>query len=76
MLEILKSQKHLVAFKLSGELTSEDVERSMTALIDALKDQERVSIFAEIEGPFSLTLEGLSQGMAHLNKGKGARRAA
>jgi uncharacterized protein with von Willebrand factor type A (vWA) domain len=25
---------------------------------------------------FPLTLEGLSQGMAHLNKGKGARRAA
>ena len=25
---------------------------------------------------FPLTLEGLAQGMAHLNKGKGARRAA
>lgn len=74
MIEILKSQKHLVAFKLSGELTAEDVERSTNALIDALKDQERVSIFAEIEGPFSLTLEGLWKDLVNSVNNFGIRK--
>lgn len=59
MLEILDSPKHLVAFKLSKELTADDVERSTKALTDALKDQERINLFTEIEGSISLTLEGL-----------------
>jgi len=59
MLEILDGPKYLVAFKLSGELTADDVDVPTKALTDALKDQERVSIFAEIDGSITLTLEGL-----------------
>ncbi len=74
MLEILKSPKHLVAFKLSGELTANDVERSTNALIDALKTQERVSIFAEIGEPFSLTLEGLWKDLVNSFNNFGIRK--
>ena len=59
MLEILEAPKHLVAFKLSKQLTAEDVDGSTKALTDALKDQERINIFAEIDASVSLTLEGL-----------------
>src|SRR5262245_29124070 len=59
MLEILESPKHLVAFKLSKELTAEDVDKGTKALIEALKDQERINIFTEVEGSINFTLEGL-----------------
>jgi hypothetical protein len=59
MLEILEAPKHLVAFKLSKELTAEDVDRSTKVLTDALKEQERINIFTEIDSSVSLTLEGL-----------------
>ena len=74
MLEILTSPKHLVAFKLSGELTADDVEKSTNALIDALKDQERISVFAEIDGSIALTLEGLLKDLVNSVSNFGMRK--
>ncbi len=59
MLEILESAKHLVAMKLSGSLTAEDITKAYEATNDALKKNERISFFAEIDDSANLTLEGL-----------------
>ena len=59
MIEILDSPKHLVALKLSGDLTAEDVSKAYKATDDALKDNERVSFYAEVEDSAGLTFEGL-----------------
>ena len=74
MLEILDGPKYLVAFKLSGELTADDVDKSTKALTDALKDNERVSIFTEIDGSISLTLEGLWKDLVNSVSNFGIRR--
>lgn len=74
MLEILEAPKHLVAFKLSKELTAEDVDRSTEALTDVLKDQERINIFAEIDGTLSLTLEGLWKDLVNSVSNFGIRK--
>jgi hypothetical protein len=59
MLEILDSQKHLVAFKLSGDLTANDVEQAYKATDEALKDNDRISFFVEVDPSMQLTFEGL-----------------
>jgi hypothetical protein len=59
MIEILESPKHLVAMKLSGSLTSEDVSKAYKATEAALKENERISFFAEVDDSMSLTIEGL-----------------
>ncbi|MEP6850162.1 MAG: STAS/SEC14 domain-containing protein, partial [Acidobacteriota bacterium] len=74
MLEILESPKHLVALKLSKELTADDVGRSTKALTDALKDQERVNIFTEVDGSITLTLEGLWKDLVNSVNNFGIRR--
>lgn len=59
MIEILGSEKHLVAIKISGDLTAEDVTKSNEAVDKALKDNERVSVFVEVEPSMQITFEGL-----------------
>lgn len=59
MIELLESPKHLVAMKLSGSLTAEDVSKAYRAMDDALKENERISFFAEVDDSMNLTLEGL-----------------
>jgi hypothetical protein len=59
MLEILDSPKHVVAFKLSGGLTAADIEQAYKATNDALKQNDRISFFAEIDPSTQLTFEGL-----------------
>jgi len=45
--------------KISGKITAEDIEKAYSATRDALKDNERVSFFAEITENLGLTAEGL-----------------
>lgn len=59
MIEILESPKHLVAMKLSGSLTAEDVEKAYKATEDALNGNERISFFGEIDESMNLTFDGL-----------------
>ena len=59
MLEILESPKHLVAMRLSGEMTAKDVEQAYKATHDALKQNDRVSFFVEVDPSMELTFEGL-----------------
>lgn len=61
MIEILGSPKHLVALKLSGSLTAEDISKAYKAVDEALKGSERVSVFTEIDGSMSFTFEGLAK---------------
>jgi hypothetical protein len=61
MIEILDSPKHLVAMRLSGDLTAEDVANAYKATEDALKENQRISFFAEVEDSVNLTLEGLAK---------------
>jgi hypothetical protein len=63
MIEILESPKHLVAMKLSGGLTADDVAKAYKATDEALKNNERISFFAEIEDSMNLTFEGLCRDM-------------
>ena len=61
MLEILDSPKHVVAMKLSGSLTAKDIEQAYKATDEALKSNDRISFFAEIDPSISLTFEGLAK---------------
>ncbi len=61
MLELLDSPTHLVAMKLSGNLTADDVTAAYDRTNAALKDNERISFFAEIDGSANFTLEGLAK---------------
>jgi hypothetical protein len=74
MLEILDGPKYLVAFKLSGELTADDVEKSTKALTDALKDKERINIFTEVDGAITFTLEGLWKDLVNSVSNFGLRK--
>lgn len=59
MIEILESPKHLVAMKISGSVTADDIDRSYKATEEALMSNERVSFFAEIDATMGLTVEGV-----------------
>jgi len=59
MIEILESPKHLIAGKISGKLTASDIEKAYAAVREALKENERVSFFAEITDDLGFTAEGL-----------------
>src|SRR5215468_10473644 len=80
MIEILESPKHLVAMKLSGSLTADDITKAYKATEDALKNNERISFFAEVEDSMSLTLEGLAkdlfEGLGQIGKLSRYYRAA
>ena len=58
MIEILESPKHLIAMKVSGTLTAEDIEKAYKATDDALNANERVSFFAEVGESVGFTVEG------------------
>jgi hypothetical protein len=59
MIEILDSPKHLVAMKISGSITADDISNAYKATEEKLKDNERISFFAEIDDSMGFTLEGL-----------------
>ena len=59
MIELLKSPKHLVAMRLSGNVTAADVAKAYEATQDALKSNDRISFFVEIDKSVNLTIEGL-----------------
>ena len=66
MLEILDSPKHLVAMKISGSLTAEDITKAYRAADDALKGSERISFFVEVDPSMQFTLEGLAKDLAEM----------
>jgi hypothetical protein len=61
MIEILDSPKHLVAMRLSGNITAADVAAAYNATEDALTKNDRISFYAEIEDASSLTIEGVAK---------------
>jgi hypothetical protein len=70
MIEILDSPNYLVAIKIFGKITGEDIDKAWTATRDALKTNERVSFFAEITDTVGFTAEGvikdLTEGIRNL----------
>src|SRR5690349_17877908 len=80
MIELLESPKHLVAVKISGKITADDIEKAYAAAREALKENERVSFFAEITGSLAFTPEGLlkdfAEGIKHLGSLSKYYRAA
>ncbi|MEO8573899.1 MAG: STAS/SEC14 domain-containing protein [Pyrinomonadaceae bacterium] len=80
MLEILDSPKYLVALRLSGGMTAEDVTRAYEVTDKALKENDRISIFAEVDPSMELTFEGLLkdlvEGVGQWNKLKNYCRLA
>ncbi|MBA2378308.1 MAG: STAS/SEC14 domain-containing protein [Blastocatellia bacterium] len=58
MLELQNSPEHLVAMKITGDITGDDVTKGSKAVEDALKHRERISIFIEIDSSAHYTLEG------------------
>lgn len=71
MIEILESPKHLVALKLSGSMTAEDVSKVQKTTEEALKDNERISYFAEIDDSLGFTIEGVAKDIFESVKGLG-----
>ena len=59
MIEILESPKHLVAMKISDSITAEDIDQAYKVTDEALKANELVSFFAEIDDSMGFTVEGL-----------------
>lgn len=59
MLEILESPKHLVAMKLSRELSASDIKQAYKSTEEALKENGRISFFIEVESSMRLTFEGI-----------------
>lgn len=80
MIEILESPNHLVALKISGSLTAEDVEKAYRATENKLKNNERISFYGEVEDSMGFTLEGLAKdlwnGLGQLGKLSRYYRAA
>ena len=80
MIELLESPKHLVAMKISGKITADDIEKAYRASENALKENERVSFFAEITESLTFTPEGLvkdlTEGLKHFGKLSKYYRAA
>lgn len=64
MIEILESPKHLVAMRVTGSITAEDVTTAYKATEDALKENERISYFVEVDPSAKLTFEGLVKDIA------------
>jgi hypothetical protein len=64
MIEILESPKHLLAMRASGNMTADDVAKAYKATEDLLKENDRISFFAEIEDSVSLTFEGIFKDLA------------
>lgn len=58
MIEILESPKHLIAMKIAGSVTAEDIDKAYKATDEALKANERVSFFAEVDDSMGFTIEG------------------
>jgi len=58
MIEILESPKHLIAMKIAGSVTAEDIDKAYKATDAALKSNERVSFFAEVDDSIGFTIEG------------------
>ncbi len=59
MIEILESPKHLIAMKISGSVTADDIEKAYNLTNERLKENERISFFGEIDPSMNLTFEGL-----------------
>ena len=58
MIEILESPKHLIAMKIAGSVTAEDIDKAYKATDEALKSNERVSFIAEVDDSIGFTIEG------------------
>lgn len=66
MIEKLDLQEHVVALRLSGDMTAEDVEKAYKITEDALKNNERISFYAEVDGSMNITFEGLVKDLLQL----------
>jgi hypothetical protein len=80
MIEILESPKYVVAMKISGKITAEDIEKAYATTRDALENNERVSFFGEITESLTFTAEGfvkdLTEGIKQLGNLSKYYRAA
>lgn len=59
MFEYIESPAHLVAMKVSGTITGDEVEKAYNVVEKALAANERISFFAEVADGFSFTWDGL-----------------
>ncbi len=72
MLQVLPAPETVVAIRVADLLTGADVDNAIKAVEIALEHHDRVSMYAEIEGVFSITLTGLYHdlryGLSHLHE--------
>jgi hypothetical protein len=71
MIEKIPAAEHVVAFRVSGSITAEDVTSASEAIRSSITAHERVSLYTEVEGTTRYTLEGffkdLIEGLNRLN---------
>lgn len=72
MLELLPSPgPDVVAFRVSGKVTKEDVELAWASLDAALDEAETIGLYAEVVDLGGVTLTGLVEDLAHAIKALG-----
>lgn len=75
MFERISSPKSVLAFRLSGKVSAEDIAQYKAALEPLLKSDERLSVCVDLTGLTDMTADALVQGMkadlewvAHLDR--------
>ncbi len=67
MLEVLPAAAHVVAMRVSGRIDTDDIERGIAAVDEALAHQDRIALFVEI------AMSGMSPGALARDLGYGLR---
>ena len=65
MIEILPSSASVVAMRVSGDISAHDVNKAIEAVETALKERERISVYAEMELSARYTLEGILRDISY-----------
>lgn len=80
MIEVLTSPPHVVALRISGRLTADDITVAYDATDAALRDHEHISFFAEVVQPVDFTVESIArdlmEGLRHRQQLSRYARAA
>ena len=65
MLEALAAPDHVVAFRLSGEVTGDDIETAAAAIDAALERHQRIGLYADASGLDGFTAEAFAKDLRY-----------
>lgn len=65
MFEIIPSAENVVAMRVLGDISANDVNKAIEAVETALKERERISVYAEMELSARYTLDGILRDISY-----------